>query len=105
VAATPSAPLLSPRQSSTVHGSATLRWRAVPKATYYNVQLWLRGKKVLTTWPAGTTYRLPPRGTDLGAGYRLVPGRYLWYVWPGLGSRSQHRYGALIGKSTFVLAP
>jgi hypothetical protein len=105
VAATASAPLLSPRQQSTVHGTATLRWHAVPKATYYNVQLWLRGKKVLTTWPAGATYRLPPRWTYLGADYRLVPGRYLWYVWPGLGSRSQHRYGALIGKSTFVLAP
>ena len=104
VEATPSAALLAPREQSTVRGSATLRWHAVPKATYYNVQLWFRSKKVLTIWPAAPTYRLPTRWTYLGKAHHLMPGRYLWYVWPGLGSRSAHRYGALIGKSTFVLA-
>jgi hypothetical protein len=91
--ATPSAPLLAPRASARVSGVATLRWRAVPKASYYNVQLWLRGKKVLTTWPAGPSFRLP----------HLGPGRYTWFVWPGLGPRSRHHYGTLIGKSTFVV--
>jgi hypothetical protein len=91
--ATPSAPLLAPRKAARVSGGATLRWRALPKASYYNVQLWLGGKKVLTTWPTGTSFRLP----------HLRPGRYTWLVWPGLGPRSQHRYGALIGKSTFVV--
>jgi hypothetical protein len=91
--ATPSASLLAPRESSRVRGDATLRWRAVPKASYYNVQLWFRGKKLLTTWPAGPSFRLP----------HLRPGRYTWFVWPGLGPRSQHRYGKLIGKSTFVV--
>jgi hypothetical protein len=103
--ATPSAPLLAPREAATVHGRATLRWRADPKATYYNVQLWLNGRKVLTIWPGGPTLRLPTHWTYLGLTHRLVPGRYAWYVWPGIGSRSQHRYGGLIGKSTFVLAP
>jgi len=91
--ATPSAPLLAPRESSRVSAGATLRWRAVPKASYYNVQLWLRGKKVLTMWPAGPSFRLP----------RLRPGRYTWFVWPGLGPRSRHHYGPLIGKSTFIV--
>jgi hypothetical protein len=91
--ATPSAPLLAPRHASRVSGEATLRWRAVPKASYYNVQLWLGGKKVLTTWPAGPSLRLP----------HLRPGSYTWFVWPGLGPRSHHRYGALLGKSTFVV--
>jgi hypothetical protein len=90
-----SAPLISPRPAATVHGDATLRWRADPKATYYNVQLWLNGKKVLSSWPDGPTLRLP----------HLAPGRYTWVVWPGLGSQSEHRYGPLTGKSTFVLAP
>ena len=101
--ATPAASILAPRQASTVRGSATLRWRADPKATYYNVQLWLRGKKVLTIWPVAPTLRLPSSWTYLGHAHRLVPGPYVWYVWPGIGPRSQHRYGALIGKSTFVL--
>jgi hypothetical protein len=90
-----SATLISPRSAATVHGDATLRWRADPKATYYNVQLWLNGKKVLSSWPDGPTLRLP----------HLAPGRYTWVVWPGLGSQSEHRYGPLTGKSTFVLAP
>jgi hypothetical protein len=89
----PSLALLAPRQSAVVRGRTTLRWRAVPKATYYNVQLWFRGKKVLTTWPAGPSLRLPP----------LRPGPYAWVVWPGLGQRAQHRYGPLIGRSTFVI--
>jgi hypothetical protein len=92
-AATPSIPLLSPRAAAHVKGGATLRWRAVPHATYYNVQLWLRGAKVLTTWPSGTSLHLP----------RLRAGRYTWLVWPGLGARAKHHYGPLIGKSTFVV--
>jgi hypothetical protein len=92
--ATPSAPLLAPRESAHVKGGTTLRWRGVPHATYYNVQLWLRGKKVLTKWPAGTSINVP----------HLRPGRYTWLVWPGLGARAKHHYGPLIGKSTFVVS-
>lgn len=70
-----------------------LRWRPVASATYYNVQLWLRGKKVLTTWPSGPSLRLP----------RLKPGPYTWFVWPGRGPRALHKYGPLLGKSTFIV--
>ena len=90
--ATPSSPLLAPRGTSRVRGGTTLRWRAVPKASYYNVQVWLDGKKRLTLWPAVPSLHL----TNLPAG------NYTWFVWPGVGPRSQHRYGALLGKSTFV---
>jgi hypothetical protein len=91
--AAPSAPLLAPREASHVTAGATLRWRVVRSASYYNVQIWQRGKKVLTTWPAGPSLRLP----------RLRPGTYAWYVWPGLGARAKHHYGPLIGKSTFIV--
>lgn len=90
---TPSAPLLAPRAAAHVRGGTTLRWRAVPHATYYNVQLWLRGAKILTKWPSGTSFHVP----------QLRAGRYTWLVWPGLGARAKHRYGPLIGKSTFVV--
>ena len=57
------------------------------------MQLWLRGRKVLSTWPSTPALQLP----------HLRPGAYTWLVWPGLGPRSQHRYGPLIGRSTFVV--
>jgi hypothetical protein len=93
-AGNPSTPLLAPRRSAKVGAGARLRWRPVASATYYNVQLWLRGKKVLTTWPSGPSMRLP----------HLQRGTYTWFVWPGRGPRALHRYGPLLGKSTFVVA-
>ena len=93
-AAAPSQPLLAPRRSAKVSSSgARLRWRPVASATYYNVQLWLRGKKVISTWPAGPGLRLP----------HLRRGSYTWFVWPGRGPRALHHYGPLLGKSTFVV--
>ena len=54
----------SPRgRPQLVRGGTTLRWRAAPHATYYNVQLWLRGRKVLTSWPAGPSLRAQPPAT------------------------------------------
>jgi hypothetical protein len=91
--AKPSAPLVAPREGAHVRGGVILRWRAVPKASYYNVQLWVGGTKVLTVWPSGQSLRLP----------RLSAGSYSWYVWPGLGPRSKHRYGALLGRGTFIV--
>jgi len=91
--ATPSASLLAPRAAAHIRGGVTLRWRAVRGATYYNVQLWLKGRKVLSTWPAGATLHID----------RLTPGMYTWLVWPGKGARSSHRYGPKIGTSTFVV--
>jgi hypothetical protein len=92
-AAAPSAPLIAPRQAARVRGGVSFRWRATAHATYYNVQIWRDGKKILSAWPAGTTYHAP----------RLTPGRYSWIVWPGFGARTRHRYGGAIGKSTFVI--
>lgn len=93
--ATPAAALVAPRRDQRIRGETTLRWRGVKGASYYNVQLWLRGKKVLTAWPSGPSLRLP----------RLASGPYTWFVWPGRGSRNAHRYGPLIGHSTFVVRP
>ena len=97
-------PLFAPRQEAHVHGAVTLRWRAVPKATYYNVQIWLHGAKILSTWPSSTSLRVPSRWTYGGRTYRLAPGRYVWHVWPGFGPRTRHRFGALVGTSSFVVS-
>ena len=93
VAAQPAPPLIAPRQEAHVRGGVTLRWRAVPKASYYNVQVWLKGVKVLSMWPGKPILRLA----------HLPPGRYVWHVWPGFGPLTKHRFGSLVGTSSFVV--
>jgi hypothetical protein len=95
-AITPKSSLLAPRPGARVHAHTVLRWTKVPRASYYNVQLWYHGHKILTTWPTSASLRTPPG---------LPPGRYTWMVWPGFGRRSADHYGPIIGRSTFVLAP
>jgi len=96
--------LLGPAVNARVTAPPLLRWTAVRNATYYNVQLFRNGKKILTTWPASTSFRLTQSWRYDGRAQRLAPGRYRWYVWPGLGKRSANRYGKLIGSRTFVVA-
>ena len=71
-------------------------------ASFYNVQLF-KGSKLLSTWPVHTGLQLSSAWRFAGASYRLSPGRYTWYVWPGFGSLSAARYGSLIGHRTFVV--
>jgi hypothetical protein len=85
--------LLLPARGARIHSAPTLVWKPVPKARYYNAQLFRRGHKILTRWP---------REPQLQLG-KLTPARYCWYVWPGFGKRSAHRYGDLLGKSCFTL--
>ena len=102
-AAQPSAPLIAPRQQEHVHGSVLLRWHAAPRAGYYNVQLWYLGRKVLSIWPSGTSYRVARTWSYLGRSYSLTPGRYTWFVWPGRSKPTAHLFGPLLGSSSFVV--
>jgi hypothetical protein len=102
IAVTPQAALYAPKLNAVVHGRPMLRWRSVKKASYYNVQLWFRGKKVFTTWPAGPGFRIPAQWSYLGHTYSFGPGKWVWYVFPGFGPRSKHKYGPLLGKGAFV---
>jgi hypothetical protein len=102
VTARPTAPLVSPRAGATVSAPPRLAWVAVENATYYNVQLWRRGK-ILSRWPKATSIRLPRAWVYGGRRYRLTPGRYRWYVWPGYGRRSEKKFGQLLGSSSFVV--
>ena len=95
--------LLNPPRGARVHGPPTLVWKKVRRASYYNVQLYRGARKVLSTWPRGTKLRLRSRWRYAGRRQRLVPGRYRWYVWPGYGRRSAHRYGRLLGGSHFTV--
>jgi hypothetical protein len=99
-----SAVMLAPHRGATVTGKPLLRWRGVRKASFYNVQLYRNGHKVLSAWPTRPRLRLRARWTFQGHTRRLKAGSYTWLVWPAFGSVSSPRYGKLMGQSTFVYA-
>jgi hypothetical protein len=99
--------LLSPPDGAELTTLPLLRWRAVTKASYYNVQLYRGTKKILSIWPTLPRLRLSPTWTYNGVEYDLTAGTYRWYVWPGFGALRLARYGSLLGQSTFkvLVAP
>jgi hypothetical protein len=78
-----------------------LAWRSIPKARFYNVQLYTRGRKILSLWPSRTRLKLHSRWTYNGRAQRLRPGTYAWVVWPAFGTRTTPRYGRMAGKNWF----
>jgi hypothetical protein len=80
-----------------------LRWTPVLAASYYNVQLFLGKHKILSAWPTRAGLQLSRRWRFEGHRYRLRPGRYRWYVWPGFGTRRIAHYGRAIGPLTFMV--
>jgi hypothetical protein len=94
--------LLTPTAGSRVTRPPLLRWRVAPRASYYNVQLFRAGRKVLTAWPTRPALQLRARWKLNGQMQRFESGVYRWYVWPGYGRPSVRRYGPVLGTSTFV---
>lgn len=88
---------LRPLSGSSVSAAPLLAWKPVKGVSYYNVQLFRNGRRVLTAWPSQPSWRIPA-GT-------LLPGTYVWYVWPALATRATPRFAGLIGRATFVYAP
>jgi hypothetical protein len=103
VSAMPTSPLVKPEQGAVLAAPPTLAWKSDPDADYYNVQLFRGGTKVLTAWPVRPWLVLRRSWTFGRRPETLASGRYRWYVWPGRGDRTQHRYGKLIGSSAFVV--
>jgi hypothetical protein len=87
-----------------VKAPPVLKWAAVPKASYYNVQLFRGRQKVLSIWPAGTSLKLPKSWSYGGRDFTLTPGRYRWYVWPGVGARPDAHFLKLLGGSFFFVS-
>jgi hypothetical protein len=86
---------LRPVTGSTVRtASPMLTWKAEKGAAYYNLQLFVNGKRVLVAWPSKATYRIP-------AG-KLLSGTYVWYVWPAVTPKGGSPFGKLIGRATFI---
>ncbi len=94
--------LLAPAAGANVGRPVQLRWRTVSGASYYNLQLFLDGKKVLSIWPTKPVFALNAQWKWGGKVHRLVRGgSYTWFIWPGLGPRKQGKYGRLEGFSNF----
>jgi hypothetical protein len=102
VSATPKALLLAlPRPGAAVLKPPLLRWAPVSSASYFNVQLYRSGVKILSAWPGVAHLQLTSNWKYDGRTYALQPGLYTWYVWPGVGGRADAVYGDLLGKSAF----
>jgi hypothetical protein len=101
VRARPSA--LEPATGAHLRKPPLLRWGKARGAHYYNVQLFRGRTKLLSAWPTRTQLQLRRSWRYRGRRHGLSRGHYRWYVWPGLGSRVDHRYGALIGHSNFSI--
>jgi hypothetical protein len=100
---TPGIRLLSPRANGHLSAPPMLRWTEIPKADYYNVQLFRGVKKILSAWPTHASFKLRHTWRFGGARHRLSPGTYRWYVWPGYGPQSAAHYGRAVGHATFVI--
>jgi hypothetical protein len=96
-----SALLRSPGDGTLVRKPPRLVWDAIPKATFYNAQLYNGRQKVLSTWPRRPRVQLGRRWSYAGHRFALSKGVYRWYVWPAFGPRSRSRYGQLLGQATF----
>jgi hypothetical protein len=102
--AKPDRHLVGPAKRATVAGPPRLTWTPVRGARYYNVQLFRNGTKILSKWPRQASLQLKPKWRFHGRRYRLKPGEYRWYVWPGKGPRAENRYGRMVGKRSFTVA-
>ena len=99
------APSILPAPGTVLRAGASplLQWPRAERASYYNVQLFRGGRKILTAWPKRAQYRLKARWTFRGERRRLSPGRYRWMVWPGYDKRSKADFGKRLVSSTFTV--
>jgi hypothetical protein len=93
--------LKSPKDGAKLRKAPKLIWAVDSEAQYYNAQLLLDGKKILSVWPLHPAYVLKKSWKYEGRTYTLKPGIYSWFVWPGYGARSAVDYGEMMGSRTF----
>jgi hypothetical protein len=101
LAVTATGRLINPVPGQRVTSPMHLTWLPVKGASYYNVQL-IRDKRILSAWPKRTSLKLQRSWVYHGHRYRLRPGVYRWYVWPGFKKRALADYGRLLGSSSFI---
>jgi hypothetical protein len=103
VDAAPQGPLRAPAEKARVTGPPLLQWVKVRGASFYNVQLFRNGRKILSKWPVRTRLRLHRRWVWNGRRRALAPAKYRWFVWPAFKRGGKIRYGKSLGYSDFVV--
>ena len=93
--------LVSPPDGAKLTAPPKLAWVASAGARYYNVQLFRGAEKILSAWPTTSSLALRKAWRYRGRRYRMTPGTYRWYVWPGVGAKADKRYGPLLGTNSF----
>jgi hypothetical protein len=104
IAALPRRTLLtSPKDGAHLRKAPKLVWVKNSEAAYYNVQLFRGNLKILSAWPVRSSFVLKTKWKYDARRYRLSPGLYRWYVWPGFGARKAVDYGEMLGFSSFQI--
>lgn len=100
--ATPVRGVLEPANGAVVTAPPRVRWSEVRNATYYNLQIFRNGRKVLSVWPKRPKFRLREQWNYRGRLERMKAGDYQVFVWPGLGPFANQRYGRRVGTLRFT---
>jgi hypothetical protein len=95
--------LYRPATGARVRGPVSLAWQERAGTTFYNLQLYRNGVKIMSVWPRRPGFVIPRSWRYGGRAYALEPGRYVWYVWPAKGTRAQPQFGRVLGRSSFIV--
>jgi hypothetical protein len=95
--------LRSPKDGAALKKPPKLVWARDAEADYYNLQLLRNNVRIFAAWPTKATFALKKGWKYRGRKYALRPGRYQWFVWPGVGPRKDANYGTLLGTRSFVI--
>jgi hypothetical protein len=90
-----------PQFDAVLDSPPLIDWTSVSTASYYNLQVWRNGHKILSRWPLLSRFRMRSSWSYRGRTYSLSTGRYIVYVWPGFGSKAAADYGHLLGWTAF----
>ena len=93
--------IFAPAYEAALTRPPLIDWTAVRKATYYNIQVWRNGRKILSRWPLRSSLQLRSTWHYRGSAYELTAARYTVFVWPGFGRPAAARYGSLLGTTSF----
>ena len=96
--------LLRPLDGARTSSPPVFSWTRVRGSSYYNLQLFRNGKKILSAWPRSNRFALKRAWRSEGKDYRLTPGSYRWFVWPGYGIPREGKYGRALGGRGFVVS-
>jgi hypothetical protein len=94
--------VFTPQYRATVRAPVLVDWTSVRKASYYNMQVWRHGRKILSVWPFRSRYRISSSWRFNGKRYFMNEGLHVVYVWPGFGPKAAARYGGLVGSTAFL---